>query len=113
MNPAVLKIALLGSRTSWGRMAGIGGGVAIGVCLVLLLWSAANGLAQRDARGAWLREMGQASATVSPEAAVGSGNQHLEPIPLTAERILLGFPVDVFRDQPVSHREIAALPQPP
>jgi hypothetical protein len=110
MNPAVLKIALLGSRTSWGRMAGIGGGVAIGVCLVLLLWSAANGLAQRDARGAWLREMGQASATVSPEAAVGSGNQHLEPIPLTAERILLGFPVDVFRDQPVSHREIAALP---
>ncbi|MET3923469.1 FtsX-like permease family protein [Arthrobacter sp. UYEF20] len=110
MNPTVLKIALLGSRSSWGRMAGIGGGVAIGVCLVLLLWSAANGLAQRDARGAWLREMGQPSATVSPEAAGRPGNQPLKPIPLTPERILLGFPVDVFRDQPISHREIAALP---
>ena len=110
MNPAVLNVALLGSRSSWGRMAGIGGGVAIGVCLVLLLWSAANGLAQRDARGAWLREMGRTSATVSSEAAGRPGNQPLKPIPLTPERILLGFPVDVFRDQPISHREIAALP---
>ena len=110
MNPAVFKIALLGSRSSWGRMAGIGGGVAIGVCLVLLLWSAANGLAQRDARGAWLREMGQPSATVSSEAAGRPGNQSLKPIPLTPERILLGFPEDVFRDQAISHREIAALP---
>ena len=110
MNPAVLKIALLGSRSSWGRMAGIGGGVAIGVCLVLLLWSAANGLAQRDARGAWLREMGQSSVTV-PLAADGlTANGRPEPIPLAPDKILLGFPQDIFRDQPISHRDIAALP---
>jgi hypothetical protein len=110
MNPAVLKMALLGSRSSWGRMAGIGGGVAIGVCLVLLLWSAANGLAQRDARGAWLREMGQTSVTV-PLAADGlTANGPPEPIPLTPETILMGSLQDVFRDQLISHRAIAALP---
>lgn len=110
MNPAVLKMALLGSRSSWGRMAGVGGGVAIGVCLVLLLWSAANGLAQRDARGAWLRELGQSSVTVSPETDVRAGTAALKPIPLTPETILLGFPADVFRDHAINHREIAALP---
>jgi hypothetical protein len=115
MNPAVLKMALLGSRSSWGRMAGIGGGVAIGVCLVLLLWSAANGLAQRDARGAWLREMGQTSVTV-PLATDGSppdgrtATARPEPIPLTLDTILLGSLQDVFRDQLISHRDIAALP---
>ena len=110
MNPAVLKMALLGSRSSWGRMAGIGGGVAIGVCLVLLLWSAANGLAQRDARGAWLREMGQTSVTVPLAADGRTANGPLEPIPLTPETILLGSLQDVFRDQLISHRDIAALP---
>lgn len=110
MNPAVLKIALLGSKSSWGRMAGIGGGVAIGVCLVLLLWSAANGLAQRDARGAWLREMGQPSFTV-PLATDGRTAAGVpEPIPLTTGHILLGFPTDVFRDHSISRRDIAALP---
>jgi hypothetical protein len=110
MKPAVLKIALLGSRSSWGRMAGIGGGVAIGVCLVLLLWSAANGLAQRDTRGAWLREMGQSSVTV-PLAADGlTANGRPEPIPLAPDKILLGFPQDIFRDHLISHRDIAALP---
>ncbi|WP_307857161.1 ABC transporter permease [Pseudarthrobacter albicanus] len=84
--------------------------MAIGVCLVLLLWSAANGLAQRDARGAWLREMGQASATVPLAADGRTVNGPLEPIPLTPERILLGFPVDVFRDHSISRRDIAALP---
>ncbi|MDF9750504.1 FtsX-like permease family protein [Arthrobacter sp. ES3-54] len=110
MNPAVLKMALLGSRSSWGRMAGIGGGVAIGVCLVLLLWSAANGLAQRDARGAWLREMGQTSVNVPLAADGRTVNGPPEPIPLTPETILLGSLQDVFRDQVISHRDIAALP---
>ncbi|MET3919098.1 FtsX-like permease family protein [Arthrobacter sp. UYEF20] len=80
------------------------------MCLLLLLWGGANGLAQRDARGAWLREMGQASATVPLAADGRTVNGPLEPIPLTPERILLGFPVDVFRDQLINHRDIAALP---
>lgn len=110
MNPALLKIALLGSRSSWGRMAGVGGGVAIGVCLVLLLWSAANGLAQRDARGAWLRELGQPSVTLALAADGLTASGRPEPIPLTPDKILLGFPADIFRDQLISHRDVAALP---
>jgi hypothetical protein len=110
MNPAALKITLLGSRSSLGRMAGIAGGVAIGVCLLLLLWSAANGLAQRDARGAWLREMGQTSSHVPPAADGTTVDGVPQPIPLTPDTVLLGSLQDVFRDQLINHRRIAALP---
>lgn len=110
MNPAVLNLALLGSKSSWGRMAGIAGGVAAGVCLLLLLWSVANGLAQRDARGAWLREMGQPSSTVSlaPDGLTPIGDP--EPIPMADEHILLGPSTSIFRDHSISRRDIAALP---
>ena len=58
MNPGLLKLAVVGSRSSYGRLAGITVGVAVGVCLLLLLWGGANGLSARDERGAWLRETG-------------------------------------------------------
>jgi hypothetical protein len=61
MNPGLLKLAIVGSRSAYGRLAGIAGGVAVGVCLLLLLWGGANGLGARDDRGAWLREMGSPS----------------------------------------------------
>ena len=61
MNPGLLKLAVVGSRSAYGRLAGIAGGVAVGVCLLLLLWGGANGLSARDDRGAWLRETGRPS----------------------------------------------------
>jgi hypothetical protein len=51
-----LVTSIVESRSSYGRLAGIVGGVAVGVCLLLLLWGGANGLAGRDDRCAWLRE---------------------------------------------------------
>ena len=48
MNRGLLKLAVVGSRSSYGRLAGISVGVAVGVCLLLLLWGGANGLNARD-----------------------------------------------------------------
>lgn len=110
MNRSLLKLALVGSKSSWGRFAGVVAGVAIGVSLLLLLWSAANGLAHRDERGAWLREVGQ-PAVNAPQGADGtSPSGQAEPVPLTDDIVLLANPVDIFRDQLVSRRDVAALP---
>ncbi|MFF1255134.1 FtsX-like permease family protein [Pseudarthrobacter sp. NPDC058329] len=105
----MLKLAVVGSRSAYGRLAGIAGGVAVGVCLLLLLWGGANGLSARDDRGAWLRETGSPSvaapATEDP-AAAGPGT----PVPLTPDTVLIETnPVEVFRDQLINRRDVAAL----
>ncbi len=110
MNGTVLKLAILGSKSSWGRFAGVAAGVAIGVSLLLLLWGAANGLTQRDPRGAWLREQGEPAVTVplAPDGLSPAGPP--QPVPLTDSTILVAKPVDIFRDELINRRDIAALP---
>lgn len=108
MNLTVLKISMLGSRTSWGRIIGVATGVAVGVCVLLLLWGAANGLSQRDARGAWLRELGQPEATALP-ASEGAQSGPAVAVPLTPEKILMGSGTDIYRDRNISHRDVAGL----
>lgn len=109
MSPGLLKLAVVGSRSAYGRLAGITGGVAIGVCLLLLLWGGANGLSGRDDRGAWLRETGRpsvAAPSTEDPAASGPGT----PVPLTADTMLMeANQVEVFRDQLISRRDVAAL----
>ena len=110
MNSGLLKLAVVGSRSAYGRLAGIAGGVAVGVCLLLLLWGGANGLSARDDRGAWLRETGRpamtAPLTTDDPATSGPGT----PVPLTADTVLMeANPVEVFRDQPINRRDVAAL----
>ncbi|MCU1516785.1 MAG: hypothetical protein JWQ75_1506 [Pseudarthrobacter sp.] len=110
MNPGLLKLAVVGSRSAYGRLAGIAGGVAAGVCLLLLLWGGANGLSARDDRGAWLRETGNPSASspvaVDDPATAGPAI----PVPLTAEAVLMeANPAEVFRDQLINRRDVAAL----
>lgn len=109
MNPGLLKLAVVGGRSAYGRLAGIAGGVAVGVCLLLLLWGGANGLSSRDERGAWLRETGRPSVAASPTAdptTSGPGT----PVPLTADAVLMeANPVEVFRDQLINRRDVAAL----
>ena len=110
MNPGLLKLAVVGSRSSLGRPAGIAGGVAVGVCLLLLLWGGANGLSARDDRGAWLREPGRPSvdgpAAADDPATAGRGL----PVPLTADAVLMeANPGEVFRDQIINRRDVAAL----
>lgn len=108
MNPVIARLALAGARSSAGRLAGIAGGVAIGVCLILLLWGAAQGLSDRDQRAAWLREEGKSpfSAPAEVDGTMPEGEPQL--IPLTAQTILVGRADDVFRDRLIQRRDIAA-----
>ncbi|MCY1157028.1 MAG: transporter permease [Citricoccus sp.] len=108
MNAAVAKLALTGSRSSLGRLTGIVGGVAVGVCLLLLLLGAAQGLSQRDERAAWLREQGQPAVTVPQEADGLTTAGPPEPIPLRAETVLMAQADEVFRDRLIQRRDIAA-----
>jgi ABC-type antimicrobial peptide transport system permease subunit len=109
MNPALLKLAIVGSRSSYGRLTGIVGGVAVGVCLLLLLWGGANGLTARDDRGAWLREDGSSSQR-GPVAYDPSSPGPATPEPLTTENVLMrSNPIEIFRDQLINRRDFAAL----
>jgi len=110
VNPGLLKLAVVGSRSAFGRLAGIAGGVAVGVCLLLLLWGGANGLSARDDRGAWLRETGSPSVS-SPVASDGPATSGpATPVPLTPDTVLMeANPVEVFRDQLINRRDVAAL----
>jgi ABC-type antimicrobial peptide transport system permease subunit len=109
VNPGLLKLAVAGSRSAYGRLAGIAGGVAAGVCVLLLLWGGANGLSARDDRGAWLRETGHPSVA-APPAEDPTTSRPGTPVPLTADTVLMeANPVEVFRDQLISRRDVAAL----
>ncbi|MGR0160861.1 FtsX-like permease family protein [Paenarthrobacter nitroguajacolicus] len=106
MNAGLFRLAVTGSRSAYGRLAGIAGGVAVGVCLLLLLWGGANGLQGRDDRGAWLRENGTPAFADSLD---GSGAT--KPIPLTPETALMKTRgTEIFRDQLIERRDFAALP---
>ena len=109
MNAGLLKLAVVGSRSAYGRLAGIVGGVAVGVCLLLLLWGGANGLSARDDRGAWLREDGSSSQG-GPVAYDPSATGPATPEPLTPDKLLMSAnPIEVFRDQLINRRDFAAL----
>lgn len=109
MNLGLLKLAIVGSRSSYGRFAGIGGGVAVGVCLILLLWGGANGLTARDDRGAWLREVGSPSQR-GPVAYDPSSAGPPTPEALTTENVLMrSNPIEIFRDHLLNRRDFAAL----
>ncbi len=110
MNSGLLKLAVVGSRSSYGRLAGIAGGVAVGVCLLLLLWGGANGLSARDDRGAWLRETGRPSVAAPLTTDDPSASGPATPVPLTADTALMeANPVEVFRDQLINRRDFASL----
>jgi ABC-type antimicrobial peptide transport system permease subunit len=109
VNPGLLKLAVVGSRSSWGRLIGIAGGVAVGVCLLLLLWGGANGLSQRDERGAWLREFGNPASSVPLQAGGPTASGPGTPIPLTPDKVLMSPSHEVFRDQLIERRDFAAL----
>lgn len=117
MNTVVLKLAITGSRSAYGRLAGIAAGVAVGVCMLLLIWGGANGLNARDDRGAWLRETGKPSVSFpsetagsSPSADAATPPEVPTPISLTSNTALMrSDPVEVFRDRLINRRDFAAL----
>lgn len=110
MNPGLFKLAIVGSGSAYGRLAGIAGGVAAGVCLLLLLWGGANGLSARDDRGAWLRETGGPSVSVPVAAGDPSAAGRATPVPLSQDTVLMeANPAEIFRDRLINRRDFAAL----
>ncbi|WP_166791788.1 FtsX-like permease family protein [Cryobacterium frigoriphilum] len=55
----MVRLAVIGSRASWGRLLGITAGVAVGVTLALLLGGAYQGLGARDERSSWMYASGE------------------------------------------------------
>jgi ABC-type antimicrobial peptide transport system permease subunit len=54
MNFAMIRIALLGSRSAWGRLLGVAAGIATGVALFVTLLGAYQGLDRREDRSGWM-----------------------------------------------------------
>ncbi|CAI3798667.1 FtsX-like permease family protein [Pseudarthrobacter sp. MM222] len=110
MNSGLLKLAVVGSGSAYGRLAGIAGGVAVGVCLLMLLWGGANGLSARDDRGAWLREGGRPAVSIPAATSVPAASGPATPVPLSKDTVLMRTnPVEIFRNQLINRRDFAAL----
>jgi hypothetical protein len=93
MNLAMLRIALLGSRSAWGRLTGIAVGVAAGTAMFLLLLGAYNGLERRDDRGATFKTI--------------QGEDLSAADPLTPTNALFAPIPDYYGDRRIDHFEIA------
>ncbi|MEV8252926.1 FtsX-like permease family protein [Rhodoglobus sp. NPDC076762] len=74
MNTAVIRLAVLGSRKSWGRLLGIIAGVAVGVALFLTLLGASGALQARDLRSGWVTPTGVYGTEIDRETALVSSN---------------------------------------
>lgn len=95
MSLAMIRIALLGSRSAWGRLAGIAGGVAVGTAMFILLLGAYKGLERRDDRAGYLQTID----------AIEVGDGALDP--LTDDNALLGQTFDYYSDREINHVDIA------
>ncbi|MGH2551175.1 MAG: ABC transporter permease, partial [Thermomicrobiales bacterium] len=96
MNLAMIRIALLGSRSAWGRLIGIAAGVAIGTAMFLLLLGAYKGLDRRDDRFAYLK-------TTHGEPLEGQGT-------LTDDNAFFAAVFDYFGTDEIDRFEIAVTP---
>lgn len=94
-----LRLLILGTRSNWGRLAGIVAGVAIGVLLALLLVAGANALETRDIRSSWLQP---------PLAALNTATTS-DSIAARSDDIFDGKQIDRL-DIAVPDREEAILP---
>lgn len=69
---SVLRLLIFGTRGSWGRLAGIVVGVAVGVVLALLLVAGSNALETRDIRASWLTPSVGDIAEAGPGATIAA-----------------------------------------
>ncbi|TFD63190.1 ABC transporter permease [Cryobacterium suzukii] len=120
MNPSIVRLAVVGSRASWGRLLGITAGVAVGVTLALLLWGAYQGLDARDERSSWMSASGEyvvggdtsQRAVTGDMASLGNDRVLLAPTTDRHEGVRISrFDVAAPTTSGVTIPDIAALPQ--
>jgi hypothetical protein len=96
MNLAMIRIALLGSRSAWGRLAGIAIGVAFGTAMFLILLGAYKGLDRREDRSSTIEDI---------QFAETSGLSTL-----TADNALFAIVLDYVDGEQIDHFAIAVTP---
>lgn len=106
MNTAVIRLAVLGSRKSWGRLLGIIAGVAVGVALFLTLLGASGALQARDLRSGWITPTGQYSTEISRETALVSSS-----IDRHEGATINRLDIAATADSPVTVPGLSTLPQ--
>jgi hypothetical protein len=58
MNPAFLRLAIVGNRHAMGRLMAAAFGIALGTSMIMLLMGAFSALSDREERSAWVRPVG-------------------------------------------------------
>lgn len=81
MSWGLIRLALLGSRRSWGRLSAIVAGIMVGTAALMLLAGGFQGLQTREDRSSWLQPVGQRYFDWSTEltdetAAVAARTEH-------------------------------------
>ncbi|MDR1513178.1 MAG: FtsX-like permease family protein [Propionibacteriaceae bacterium] len=97
---ALSRLLLTQNRGDRLRLAGIAGGVAIGVLLTLLLWAGYTSLAERSERSTWTDPDRQSEAVAHYDAEVG----------LTDGEAAVRCDIDYYRGRPITVLRIAANP---
>lgn len=97
---ALSRLLLAQNRGDRLRLAGIAGGVAIGVLLTLLLWAGYTALAERSERSTWTDPDRQSGVVTHYDAGVG----------LTDGEAAVLSDTDYYRGQPITVLRITANP---
>jgi cell division protein FtsX len=100
MSWGLIRLSLLGSRNSWGRLAGIVGGIALGTATFMLLAGAFTALQTRDDRSMWT------DPTVGTALVADDGT----PVPLADDVAAVAAIADHYGDRDIARIDIAATP---
>ncbi|BCY09096.1 FtsX-like permease family protein [Actinoplanes sp. L3-i22] len=98
---SLARLVTAGGRGARGRLAGMAGGVAVGVALLLLLLSAYHGLASRTERSTWTAlDLGVAARQVGDPAATAPDD----------DTVLASTTSDYFMGRTITRVDVAAPP---
>ena len=100
MSWGLVRLSLVGSRGSWGRLGGIVGGIALGTAVFLLLAGAFTALQTRDDRSTWTHPV-PGAPTVTDDGT---------PVALTDDLVAAATVRDHHGDRDITRLDVAATP---
>lgn len=100
MSWGLVRLSLVGSRSSWGRLAGIVGGIALGTAVFLLLAGAFTALQTREDRSTW----------ADPAAGLPAVAEDGTPVPLADDLAAVAPVRDHHGDRDITRLDVAATP---